>query len=75
MIALIGLSLVVLAWIVQFFLVDKKKRISLWFIAIYCVGVAFLIYDGFSSGLNELAIANLISLIVALAVLVKIKFY
>ena len=75
MMAIIGLSLVVLAWILQFFFMDKKKKIYLSFVVTYIIGVAFLVYDGFSSGLNNLAIANLISLVVSLAVLVKLRFY
>ena len=75
MITIIGLSLVVLAWVFQFFLMDKKKKISSSFILLYSLGVALLVYDGFSSGLNNLAIANLISLVVALSVFVKLKFY
>jgi len=75
MIATVGLSLIVLAWIIQFLLMDKKKKIYVSFIILYCLGVVFLVYDGFSSGLNSLAIANLISLIVSIAVLIKLKFY
>jgi len=74
-ISIIGLSLVVLAWIFQFFLMDKKKKISLSFVSLYSIGVIVLVYDGFSSGLNNLAIANLVSLVASLSVLVKLKFY
>jgi len=75
MISLIGLSLIVIAWILQFFLMDKKKKLSLSFVILYILGVILLVYDGFSSGLNDLATANLISLLVSLAVLIKLKFY
>ena len=75
MISFIGLTIVIIAWLVQFTLMDKKKKIYLSFIIIYSVGVCFLVYDGFSSGLTNLAIANLISLFAALAVLIKLKFY
>ncbi len=75
MIALIGLTLIILAWIIQFILMDKKKKISISFVIIYSIGVAFLVYDSFSSRLTSSAITNLISLIVSLAVLVKMKFY
>jgi hypothetical protein len=75
MIALIGLILVIIAWISQFLFMDKKKKIHISFVILYALGVILLVYDGFSSGLNNLAIANLISLVVALAVLIKLKFY
>lgn len=74
MISLIGLTLIIVAWIFQFLFMDKKKKIYTLFVVIYILGVAFLVYDGFSSGLKELAIANLISLIVSLLVLIKLKF-
>jgi hypothetical protein len=75
MIALLGLSLVVVAWILQFFLMDKRKKISAYFVSLYILGVILLVYDGYSSGLTSLAIANFISLIVSLAVFVKLKYY
>lgn len=75
MIASVGLILIIIAWIIQFILMDKRKKIYLSFVIIYALGVAFLVYDGFSSGLVNLAIANLVSLIVSLIVLIKLKFY
>ncbi|MDO8516911.1 MAG: hypothetical protein Q7S33_02195 [Nanoarchaeota archaeon] len=75
MIAFIGLTLIIIGWIIQFLLMGKKKKIYASFIIIYSLGVAFLVYDGFISGLNSLAIANLISLAVSLIVLIKLKFY
>lgn len=70
--SIIGLILVILAWIIQFFIMSKSKKISPFFILIYAIGVVFLVYDGFSSGLNTLAIMNLLSLMVSLSVLIKI---
>jgi len=75
MISVIGLSIIIFAWILQFFFMNKQKKIYASFITIYALGVAFLVYDGFSSGLTNLAIANLVSLAVSLVVLVKLKFY
>ena len=74
-VSLIGLILVTLGWGLQFLLMDKKKKINISFVVIYTLGVACLVYDGFSSGLNNLAIANLFSLVFSLAVLIKLKFY
>jgi len=73
--SIIGLIIIILAWLLQFLLMDKKKKIYFYFIILYALGVLLLVYDGFSSGLNDLAIANLISLAVSLAVLLKLKFY
>ena len=70
--SLIGLSVIVASWIVQFFLMKKSKKISPYFILIYALGVAILVYDGFNSSLKELAIANLVSFIVSILVLVKV---
>jgi len=67
-----GLSVIIIAWIVQFFQIKKSKKISPLFIIIYALGVAVLVYDGFSSGMRNLAFANLISLAVSIFVLVKV---
>ncbi len=69
--SLIGLFVVIAAWIVEFFLMGKKKKMSPIFIGVYILGVGVLVYDGFTSGAVELAIANLISLVVAGIVLGK----
>jgi uncharacterized membrane protein (Fun14 family) len=70
--SLIGLGVIVSAWISEFFLMGKKKKISPIFIGIYILGVGILIYDGFVSGAKELAVANLVSCIAAAVVLGKI---
>lgn len=75
MIATIGLGLIILAWLLQLYFMNKQKKIYASFIVFYIIGVAFLVYDGFSSGLNSLAVTNLLSLAVSLAVLVKLKYY
>jgi uncharacterized membrane protein (DUF373 family) len=71
--SLIGLGIIVVAWLVQFFLISKKsKKINPYFVGLYALGVAVLVYDGFSSGLKNLAIANLVSLVVSVLVLVRV---
>jgi hypothetical protein len=64
-----GLSLIILAWVLQFgkMLVSKKE---VWpaFVVIYALGVILLVVDGFLSGLTTLAILNLVSFVAALAV-------
>jgi len=71
--SLIGLGIIVVAWLVQFFLINKKsKKINPYFVGLYALGVAVLVYDGFSSGLKNLAIANLVSLVVSVLVLVRV---
>ena len=69
--SLVGLGIVVLAWVLEFFFMGKKKKISPVFIGVYILGVGILIYDGFSSGSKEIAVANLVSLVVAGIVLGK----
>lgn len=69
--SLIGLGIIVASWISEFFLMGKKKIISPIFIGIYILGVGFLVYDGFTSDNEILAVANLISLVVSGIVLGK----
>jgi hypothetical protein len=69
--SLIGLSLIIVAWLIQLF-AKNVRRVSRMFVGVYVFGVAVLVYDGFSSGMRDLAIANLVSLVVALLVFVKI---
>jgi hypothetical protein len=70
---LIGLGVIVLAWLVQFIcVIQKKNKINTYFVFIYIIGVAVLVYDGFASELTSLAIANLVSLVVAGLVLIAI---
>jgi len=76
MLALIGLILIVLAWIIQLAVLMKKKKsktINKWFILVYMIGALVLTYDGFTGGATSLAIANLVAVIVAFLVLIKLK--
>jgi hypothetical protein len=70
--SLIGLSVIIVAWILEFFFMGKKKKISPIFIGVYILGVGILVYDGFTSGVNDIAVANLITAVVAGVVLGKI---
>ncbi|MCK9568052.1 hypothetical protein M0R72_03810 [Candidatus Pacearchaeota archaeon] len=69
--SLIGLFVIIAAWIVEFFLMGKRKKINPIFMGVYILGVGILVYDGFTSNTIDLAIANLISLVVAGIVLGK----
>jgi len=75
MIALIGLSVIVIAWIVQLANVikDKKSRINSLFIILYAIGALILVYDAFSAGVTDIAIADIVAVIVALTVLYIVK--
>ena len=69
--SLIGLGLIVVAWIIQaYFIWKKNNKVNKTFVALYAVGVLVLTIDGFKSGLKDLATMNLLSLIIALVVLV-----
>ena len=70
--SLIGLLLVIFGWLIQLIKMKKDLKINPYFVGLYSLGILILVYDGFSSGLNNLAIANLISLIISAIVLVKI---
>jgi len=69
--SLIGLGVIVIAWVLEFFFMGKKKKISPIFMGVYILGVGILVYDGFTSENTWLAVANLVSLVVAGIVLGK----
>jgi hypothetical protein len=69
--SLIGLSVIILAWVLEFFFMGKRKKISPVFVGTYILGAGILVYDGFTSNSLELGIANLIILVVAAVVLGK----
>ena len=70
--SIIGLSIVIIGWLVQLVKMKKDKKINKYFVMLYVLGVLILVYDGFASGLTNLAIANLVSLVVSSLVLVKV---
>jgi uncharacterized membrane protein YedE/YeeE len=69
--SLIGLGIVIISWILEFFFMGKRKKISPVFVGTYILGVGIMVYDGFISGAIYLGIANLLSMIVAAIVLGK----
>ena len=68
---LIGLAVIALAWVVEFFFMGKMRRISPIFVGVYILGVGVLVYDGFTSDAIEMGIANLLILVAAAVVLGK----
>jgi len=70
MISYIGLALIIVSWIIQF--INKSKEISPIFVGVYALGVVLLAIDGFTGGLIELAVLNVVSGVVSLGVLVKL---
>ncbi len=71
--ALLGLTLVIVAWILQLLSTIKgSKSIQPQFVLFYLIGVIFLVIDGFAAGLNDLAFLNLISFLVSLAVFIRL---
>jgi hypothetical protein len=68
---LIGLGVIVVSWILEFFFMGKRKKISPIFIGVYIVGAGVLVYDGFTSKAVEMGVANLLSLVAAAVVLGK----
>lgn len=71
MLSVIGLSIIVIAWFAQL-LSMKNRKISKWFVLLYIAGVCVLVYDGYSSGMFELAAANAVSMAVAFLVLFRL---
>ena len=76
MLALIGLIIIVLAWMIQLVVLikDKKSRkIHNCFVISYIIGALILVYDGFTGGVASLAIANLLTVMIAGLVLFIIR--
>lgn len=71
MLTTLGLILICLAWLYQFYLLSNKKdtRVNSYFVSVYTAGVFLLVIDGFASGLGSVAWLNLISLIFSAGVL------
>jgi hypothetical protein len=72
--AILGLCIISLGWLIQLFFISRgKSSISPIFVGVYIAGVVLLIVDSFNSGLTSLALANLASLFLAVAVLLVLN--
>jgi hypothetical protein len=69
--SLMGFAVIIISWILEFFFMGKRKKINPIFIGVYILGVGIMVYDGFTSGAYEIAVANLISCVVAGVVMGK----
>jgi len=69
--SLIGLSIIVVAWALEFFFMGKRRKISPVFVGVYILGVGILVYDAFISNSITMGIINLLSMIAAAIVLGK----
>ena len=69
--SIIGLSIIVISWIIQFFQMNKRREISKAFLVMYSLGVLFLVIDAFKSNQIDFAVINILSMIIAIAVLIK----
>jgi|GEM_PF-1006454 len=71
--ALLGLTLIIIAWIMQLLATIKgSKSIQPQFVLFYLIGVIFLVIDGFAAGLNDVAFLNIVCLLVSLAVFIRL---
>jgi hypothetical protein len=68
---LIGLGVIIVSWILEFFFMGKRKKISPIFVGVYILGAGILVYDGFISEAIYTGIANLITIVVAAVVMGK----
>ena len=74
MLAEIGLVLIIIGLLIQLKSVwFKKKEIRFEFLMIYGFGVALLAIDGFMNNLQSLAWLNLISFLVTILIIYKIR--
>jgi len=69
--AVIGLSFIFIAWLIQFFSMNKRREISKLFILTYVFGVVFLVYQGYRSGDIYGTIINVLCIIAAVCVLIR----
>lgn len=71
--ALIGLSVIILAWLYQLFASWKgRKSLNKAFVIIYGIGSALLVIDGYINDVLDVAIFNLVILVLAMIVLIFI---
>lgn len=71
--AIAGLSLVIVAWIIQLIGTwHGDRQIRKWFVFVYMLGVIFLVANGFKSGITNTGFLNLISLLVSIAVFIRL---
>lgn len=73
--AIAGVGIIVLAWLVELLKIERgSKVVNPAFIVTYILGVALLVIDGMSTGAeNNVAWLNVISALVALLVLMKLR--
>ncbi len=72
-ISIIGLSLIIISWIIQIIkIIKKNNNISKMFAGLQFLGILLLIIDGYKTNL-PLAIANALSAIGALIVFLMVK--
>jgi hypothetical protein len=72
--AIIGLSVIIIAWILQLiYSWNGKREIKKRFLVMYSLGVCLLIIDSYINDATLTGIFNLASLVVALLVLIRIS--
>jgi len=69
--AIIGLSIVFIAWLFQFFTMNKRREISSGFIIAYMLGVIFLVFADYNAGQIDAAIINGLIILATICVLIK----
>lgn len=69
--AIIGLAIIFIAWLFQFFSMNKRREISTTFIIAYILGAILLVIDGYKSGLIFNAVINALIAIAAICVLIR----
>lgn len=71
--ALYGLILIAAAWAFQFLsITSKDTKINPIFLAFYSLGVLIVVFNSLTTGIDSLALLNLISALFPLAILIKI---
>ena len=73
---LLGMSCIVLAWMVQFEAMwhQEETRLKVGFVGLYVLGVALLVADGLAGGAYAIAFLNLFVLVLSSLVLIRLNY-
>lgn len=69
--SIIGLAIIFIAWLFQFFSINKRREISPTFIIAYVLGSVLLVIDGYKLGLTTNAIINGLIALAAICTLIR----
>lgn len=70
----IGLTCIILAWLIQFgSLTKKNQNVNVWFLIIYIIGASLLVIGGMAKNDYMISLLHIASLLAATGVLLKLS--